>query len=60
MVADNISFDGSNLLHVRYGTLINEIDDEDIEDEDQNGDHHHLGNPIRESSNSSDGVRLAS
>ena len=60
MVADNISFDGSNLLHVRYGLLINESDDEDLNGQDQDGDHHFLGNPKRESSSSSDGVRLAS
>ena len=55
MVADNISFDGSNLLHVRYGLLIKESDDEDINGQD----HHLLGNPKRESSSSSDGVCLA-
>ena len=33
LVADNISFDGSNLLHVRYGRLINERDQDGEEQE---------------------------
>ena len=38
-MADNISFDGSaDLLHVRYGVLINESD-EDNGDEDHGGDY---------------------
>ena len=33
LVADNISFDGGNLLHVRYGRLINERDQDGEEQE---------------------------
>ena len=40
LVADNISFDAnSDLLHVRYGVLIKESD-EDIVDEDHDGVDH--------------------